>query len=444
LNDRGQGSETRIPGTGHQSVELIQVIKCSHCGTGNSEASKFCRECGKLLAAGTFDLGIIEEEIEQSPMASVQEKPDDAAVAELLYETLKLYEQEKLEAAFAKCKEALRMNPNSPSGHSLLGLIYEKKAEEEIHKDNKTDAEDYLRAAMRQIERVIEANPDSIADREKLQDLRAMLSGLSDSQLPRQPALHVNTAAILRRVPMPWAAAVLAFVSVFILIIISTGGGGSKRAKAQPEASQAASQPTGQPPTQPATPQPSGANPDYPNQSPTLSGQAWSYEPQQSALPPKIYLPDSPVTTEQPPVYAQPHLSAPPTPLPPMVVPTAVLLPPPPTPEPPKVEQPVVVPPKPPEEPPAVRARAAYIHKDYESASALYTDAIHQGADSPENNQSLGMCYYKLGNKPKAIESFEHAIKLYTDQKAKGVNSDSADAGMRTCKSYIDILRSGG
>lgn len=403
---------------------------CTRCGTNNSKTSKYCRECGKRLIVESLEL-----DVEQSE--GLPEPPDDAAVSELLYEALKLYEQGKLDLSFAKCRESLGLNPNSPSGRSLLALIYEKKAEGQVEKGNLEDAEDYLRAAVRQIERVLEANPDSVADREKLDDLRAKLEGQARFVVKKRLPVMDQAKAQLMRVPLPWLAGggtTLFLILVYLMASAVVGGKNQPNNRAlltqSPQQTQMPQQPQQQP-------QPAQA---YPN---TISGPAWTYQPpaaaaQQpaTALPPQTYAPQPQSQYRPPDLSPLPSAQAQP------VQPYPVESPPRPAPErAPRRSAEVKLPPAAPQASSSERARTAYASGDYQSAAALYEQAIMQGEVTAENHQALGMCLYNIGKKNTAVDHFEQAISLYSARKAKGIDADSADSGIRTCKLYIDLSK---
>lgn len=389
---------------------------CSRCGTKNAKTSKYCRECGKRLVVEALELEV-EEQAEQSV------PPTDEAVAELLYETLRLCERGDLEAAFAKCRQALRMNPNSPSARSLLGLIYERKAEQQAEKGNREDAEDYLNAAIRQIERVFESNPESVADRDKLAELRGKLERLREVE-PRQPdVLPARVLAAARRIPLPWAAGVLVFV-VALVMASALLGGRERPAKAQPVRPRP-SQPSAQPPMPPPVNTPS-ANSAIP---------AWTYQP---PLPGSAQPPQAPSGPREELSYDRPDVGAAPAPLEPFPIRKPKPASSSPTRQPEQVAGPT---PATPEHSPADDARDAYARGDYDAAASAYQDAISRGDDTPENRQALGMCLYNLGKKDDAASNFNRAIQLYLDRKAKGIDVDAADQGIRTCKQYVELLK---
>lgn len=375
--------------------------------------------------------------IGEEPVEEHEQQPDDDAVAELLFETLKLYENGKLESAFAKCKMALQMNPNSTSARSLLGLIYEKKADIQLERGNKEDAEDYLRAAIRQIERVLEVNKDSDADREKLEALCAKVDDLSEYPVVKRPSLIRKEIESIKALPPALLAGVsttlILIVFIFVLLVFRGGESGKAgRLETTPAPQQVVNgnQPSAQPSTYNGQQRPLQVQPGPSNLPP-----AWTYNPQANSAPQQSYAP-LPQGSNQPPSQ-QAQQSSSHSPLPPL------------TPYP--VEKPKQAAnqqkPEQPHQPapvpvknPAEAARAAFMRGDYQSAAQLYEQAIASGEDTAEHNQKLGMCFYNLAKKDAAISRFQRAVQLYMEQKARGVDVEAADRAIDTCKLYIDDL----
>lgn len=130
---------------------------CTHCKTQNYRDYKFCRECGARLDAGGLKI--------QAPGQLPGELPGDTAagderrVAELLDQGFALLDQAKETEALALVQQALAICPESASAHSLLGVIYERQGR--------------MAEAAHQFELVSVLNPDSAADKEKLNQLLA-------------------------------------------------------------------------------------------------------------------------------------------------------------------------------------------------------------------------------------------------------------------------------
>jgi tetratricopeptide (TPR) repeat protein len=123
---------------------------CTACGTKNMADSHFCKQCGHKLDPTTA-VKISEEAYERS-------LPADEQITALLERAYQLRTDGKLQLAIALCEESLRLRPDSTSAHCLLAQLYECNGERE--------------AAIAELQRVIELNPASIADRMKLDELR--------------------------------------------------------------------------------------------------------------------------------------------------------------------------------------------------------------------------------------------------------------------------------
>jgi tetratricopeptide (TPR) repeat protein len=123
---------------------------CTACGTKNVLDANFCKQCGHKLDR-TSRPKISEEEF------ALPESPDEK-VKDLLLLAFKKSETEDLEAALQACGEALALRPDSTDAHSLMSTLYEKQGD--------------IEKAVAEREKVLELNPGSIADREKLDQLR--------------------------------------------------------------------------------------------------------------------------------------------------------------------------------------------------------------------------------------------------------------------------------
>lgn len=184
---------------------------CPKCGTKNGDTNKFCRECGARLEGASTD-----------PASR-----DELALGQQLFGVWQLFEADELDAALAKGESIVRLNPDSASAHSLVALIYERKSEQEAAAGSTEHSEQYLRQAIKQYERIIDLNPDSSADREKLATLRMRLAG----QKPQPPIRSVlDFRGAVKSVPMPMLAAFGAFLLVLVLLIVLVPGSGGKTA----------------------------------------------------------------------------------------------------------------------------------------------------------------------------------------------------------------------
>ncbi len=123
---------------------------CTACGARNTEISNFCKQCGHKIDHAAVPR-ISEEAFDRA-------LPLEEQVSALLERAYRLRKSGELSAAARLCEEALRLNPESTSVHSLLGQIHEQTGNRD--------------AALREYERVLQLNPGSIADRVKLDELR--------------------------------------------------------------------------------------------------------------------------------------------------------------------------------------------------------------------------------------------------------------------------------
>ena len=142
---------------------------CTACGVRNAESSNFCKQCGhKIDRVGASRIS--EEAYDRA-------LPMEEQIDALLERAYRLRKSGELSAAVALCEEALHLNSDSTSVHSLLGQIHEQQGKRE--------------AAIHEYERVLQLNPGSIADRVKLDELRG--DGLPTPLHPRS-APHIVVA----------------------------------------------------------------------------------------------------------------------------------------------------------------------------------------------------------------------------------------------------------
>ena len=178
---------------------------CTQCGTKNQDDSNFCAKCGTRLRMARSPL-LVEEEPEPQPV-------DEARVSRLLDRAFELYDNGNVEQAFEVCRAALRLNPDSVSGRSLLSTIYEKKGD--------------LEAAIRQMERVVELNAESTADVNRLESLRKRQKS-AKAAAEGQPAAsgastgpRVLSSQLLKNPRVLVAALAVAFVCIALAGIFS-------------------------------------------------------------------------------------------------------------------------------------------------------------------------------------------------------------------------------
>jgi hypothetical protein len=121
---------------------------CTKCKTRNPIGNKFCKECGTALPLEANPL-VLEE------ANRVEQERKQEQVATLLTQAFALSEANQVEKALPLVQEAIALIPQSTAAHSLLATLYERLDEPE--------------KAIQAMKRVVELNPESAADRAKLE-----------------------------------------------------------------------------------------------------------------------------------------------------------------------------------------------------------------------------------------------------------------------------------
>src|SRR5947207_14358000 len=135
--------------TDEPRAEDDATMFCSKCGTRNDDDANFCPKCGRHVER-------VRNTIDEEEFALLQ-RPEDR-VSDLLAVAFKRRERGDLDGAIRACASALQIMPDSTSAHSLMGMLFETQGEHE--------------RAISEFETVLSLNPGSIADREKLEQLR--------------------------------------------------------------------------------------------------------------------------------------------------------------------------------------------------------------------------------------------------------------------------------
>jgi tetratricopeptide (TPR) repeat protein len=169
---------------------------CSHCGIKCSEDANFCKQCGHKLEKS------VPPKISEEDFA-LPASPEEA-VSKLLLEAFRQFHAGEIEAAMQACQEALALDSNSTTAHSLMGMLYEKQGERE--------------KAIAAYETVLRLNPGSIADREKLAQLRGITTRLTPRKI-----ISVRRTPKPMLVDSPAGAAVIA-VGITLLVLMVGGG----------------------------------------------------------------------------------------------------------------------------------------------------------------------------------------------------------------------------
>lgn len=148
------------------------MVRCQKCGTDSPDQSRFCRACGESLSGRAAI----------TPLAGMT--AEDRA-RRLLEEAFRLSEEGRVIAAIQTCQQAVAINPNSTSAHSLLGTLYERQGDREN--------------AIREYEQVLTLSPGSTVERRRLNELmgvpaaREAAGGIS----PRTARLAVTGGAAM-------------------------------------------------------------------------------------------------------------------------------------------------------------------------------------------------------------------------------------------------------
>lgn len=157
-------------------------------------------------------------------VAPLQQDPpplpaDESEASNQLSRAFDLYDEKKYDEAFEYCRAALRLNPDSGAGHSLLASLYEKKGN--------------LEAAIRQMRRVIDLNPESQADKERLAHMEQRLQFLRADEEFTPPRREFSLAAFFSN-PRVLSLTSLAAVILLAAFLFSDKGNQTELATTPP------------------------------------------------------------------------------------------------------------------------------------------------------------------------------------------------------------------
>ncbi|NLC59602.1 MAG: tetratricopeptide repeat protein [Armatimonadetes bacterium] len=461
---------------------------CGKCGTRNPDVNKFCRECGAKLPERP-NRTLSEEQFADLHPPAPTEPVDHDKVAALMDLAFSYHRDGQTDQAIATCLEAIALNDESTSAHSLLALLYEEKGQ--------------FDEAVAHQRRVLELNPDSVADQVNLARLLGEAApGGSPAPLGSSLAARLLSPQV-RPLVAATAAALVVLVSLLAYVLPKLRAEGeTKRAALDPPAHQTtpfgatpypgaswAPAPSGSPagaaaPAQmPAAAAPAAspleeepdlgppvpaARPEAP--APAPRRQTASSSPQMPPLPPE--LPDSDGPLEDLPVPPSRTVASPPVILVPtpqgqqqQQLPQQQQMPPPapaaPQPAPP-MEMHISTGPaegQPPAAPPPPRAvlrvheptpadhekwaLAASAKGEYESAVSYYQKAL-DGARTPRErgklHQQMAYAYQQLGRVAEAQAQYRQAIAQYQEQIKEGSNAEMARVSIRACEEGLKTL----
>ncbi len=466
------------PAPAETRKEGESAMFCTSCGTRNTADARFCKRCGHALDRSDAPT-ITEEEFTRPDV-------EEERFKSLLLLAFQKNEANDLDAAIAACEEALTLRPNSTDARSLLSTLYEKKGDRE--------------RAIVEREKVVQLNPGSIADREKLDSLRDGETAVT----PRK--IHMS-----RRQPggglfdSPASVAFAAVAVTLLILLLGTGYALWQNSRPQPLSTTPPVLPTPPPYAITGTQQPGGTvfapqnPPAYPAQSPPPpaiqppAGAGTTFTPGaaygQPPYPPQY--PAFDLAQGSRPVYdgaGQPRVT-PPAPVNPpaqdrSATPggerrsrdgTTFILPDdqnagqntqnppsgsaaqPPSSNPGRIR--IDIAPDsgrsaaPGESAPGASsssnsrsARAAakeyHLQGNYQAAIREYIRALDgAGEDSAMIHQQIAICHQRLGDKESAITHYEKALAGFREQIAAGRNVEAANQGIRVCEAGIRACR---
>ena len=148
------------------------MAKCPKCGKDSPDQARFCRTCGAPMAATGA-----------AASAPPGGTPEQRA-QRLLEEAFRLSEESRILGAVQACQQALTINPNSVSAHSLLGTLYERQGDRD--------------AAIREYEQVLTLSPESTVERRRLNELMGVpTAGVGVRISVRTARLALTSAALV-------------------------------------------------------------------------------------------------------------------------------------------------------------------------------------------------------------------------------------------------------
>jgi len=389
-------------------------MKCPNCGINNGRTNKFCRECGLKLEW----LEEISEHIEAVEQAAIARPLDDVALGEELFSIMRLYEDGDLDAASGRINHIIERSPDSASAHSIRALVCERKADLAASRDDAAASNGYLQEAMAEYEAIIDLNPGSVADREKLVGLRMKLAGnmVSEPAYAARPTRKAQTGLDRLRkraleVSPPMLAAGLALVVLIVLLsfLIPRGNdAANRRAGAAPRQGQVRVESTPNLAAQPT---------NAPNTGAGLT--AYTF-PTPSATPLR------PVESAPPPVPAPPASAS--TKLPPYI-PELTLTPV------PKDNTPA--------RPAPGRTETSTPRIKITTTTTPDTDTT-PASNVPDGTSMLAKAIVLANQKryAEARQSAQSAIQMYQDDLAADRNTTAAQRGMDNARRYIRLWES--
>lgn len=426
---------------------------CVECGTKNPDDAKFCKQCGRTMELPDAASSPAPPAAAQAPLAEHVVDPE-AKYKELLARGIRLFDRGQLEEAREACRDALDLSPDGTDARALLSTIHERLGD--------------IDAAIAERERILQLNPASIADREKLDALK---TGITQATSRRIVSARLRPETFWDR---PAGAAVAAVGAALIVIAVGYAvlayrdartrdldpNTGTLTAPPQQGQSAAANPTPAMPPSfsgAPATQQP-------PPQPSSTEASAPAPDVRQPTSPAGTGLGPLPVMPQQPALETQTSPSSPPSgssffdPAP-SASNTGTASAAPPASNPGRIEI-VVAPqgaglsdsspnassssagPRMESNNNAAIARNLQLAGRYKEAAQAWERALAAaGDDAAKFHQSAALSYQRTGDYANARRHYNEAIAAYRDLIAAGKAGDTAEQGIKTCEAGLKVCQ---
>jgi tetratricopeptide (TPR) repeat protein len=453
-------------------------MTCTQCKSRNPIGNKFCRECGVALA-------LPEGSLEAEEAARIEAERRQEQVASLLTDAFSKREKKAYAEALPLAEEAVQLMPDSTSAQAMLSTIYERLDRNE--------------EAIATMERVVALNPDSAADRERLEQLRRGI------HVPPRTEAEEPKRSFAPYVPMVAAGSVAALVLLIGLSVLNRGQATRQASAAGAEVTPGAvgnaeaAEPavSGTPQQKPYLPSLESREDPFAPLTP-FSARTTPAPPRMNALPrptenasvtapsatPHQFIPPAPVTVPEGVGRSSgngglPALGANENPAGGFGAGGRIAVGPPQAPNsgaddagtvspPPETSQNNGLPPgsyikvkveMPPSsgssrsapvassssismpiENPMTRAQRLQGAGRYKEAVTAYREALSAGAAAGEAYQGIARSYERLGDSAAARTAYRDALRAYESQAGAGKNADAAQRGIATCKAALEVL----
>ncbi|UCH35538.1 MAG: tetratricopeptide repeat protein [Armatimonadota bacterium] len=383
-------------------------MRCPKCDVENPDGSAFCQDCGTRFDSPT-------------------PPSDEERARQFLEQAFRLSEEGKLAEAIVACKRALSVKRDSTSAYSLLGILYERAGQRE--------------QAIEAYETALRLSPESVADRESLQQLVSPPTPpVEAARPPEAPAPATIPAAPAAPPPVPaaprthvvlWSLAAVCAAVLAVLAVMTWRNWGTAPVQEQ-RAATAAPAPE-YPAPEPVAPEPqvplTAGVPGAPGFAPTAP----------EALPARVEPPERLPEPEETPTA---EITAAPSPVVTVTIPTpeafivrgtvpaaeAVS-------EPAPADSAAGI------EPTPTAARVRFFDGDIKGALDIYERVTSDdGQASPEVYQEMGWLYYKENRPADAATAYRQSLRRYYQQFEAGEDAEAARHGIRTAEAALKVL----